>query len=113
MQTGQNKRFLLGFVFGGIFATVFILLFGYEDGKRILEKLLEDENSFEKTFLEKFSLLKSQQKSFLTRSDSLQKSEEILIHPPQVLNDSLENSKLSFTKSIKHHFKKNGKFLSS
>lgn len=123
MEINPNKRFLLGFIFGGIFASFLLLLFGVKKGEELLGKLLDDSVDFEKTLREKFN-------DFRSSSSRIDKITDKVAVIPQPLTRDQEltlrsfssripddfdraEEKLSFTKSIKHSFRKDGKILTS
>lgn len=123
METSPNKKFLFGFIFGGIFASFLLLLFGAKKGEEILVKLLEDSSDFEKTLREKFNDFRSSSSRIDKITDKVAVMPQPLTRNQELTLRSLSSripddfeaaeEKLSFTKSIKHSFRKNGKILTS
>lgn len=123
MEINQNKKFLLGFIFGGLFACFFLLLFGQKQGGKLLEKLLEDSTGFENALREKFRNFRSSNSPVDKITDKITALPQLLtrgqrsplrsISSPITDDFQTSGEKLSFTKSIKHYFRKDGKTLTS
>ncbi|MBI2617423.1 hypothetical protein HYW55_04775 [Candidatus Gottesmanbacteria bacterium] len=121
MEIDQSKRFLIGFIFGSIFALFFILFFGSKNGRSLLEKLLDDEEAFEKSLRGKLLEFRNFGNRRILPSDHIQSPLNDLSKNDSAFMKNLsadfpqskEEKRLSFTKSMKHFFKKNGKILTS